>query len=579
MATNPIFSSERNWSGKWLDQNILAMIPNWQIKDSAKFTPFHPATSKQFNLNAFVINAVSEMAKPQKLAVVRVSKDTYAAQYTNSDGSTTVFELFENGTCKGAVLDAVTGRPKNLPALGNKTEPFNLTPIFACLIMKVADADSRGSDALTAAMLGGDIEMLYAFEDFSDAVYYGVTNGDIKLIIRGGNIDLLTQQSLSSGSLRGAVICGVPDKLMDGATATATAAKKVTVGALRKQYASFAASHVWTAEEEKLIPQFPDDYPVTKEVSIFLDRYVKTRGAVRPMNNFFWRGTTSYGKSTGVEIVAAVLHMPLLRVTCSSTMETQNFLSEFVPSSATDSVARELPTFEEITFDPEGAYEKITGVEKEGATGEDCLKAYTDAVMAKSGGKTSFFKLVESKFVTALKKGYMCEVQEISRIKDAGVLVGLNEYDRPGAVIPLVDGSYVRRHPNALVFYTDNVGYASCRPVDPSVIRRMALVVDSFELPKEDAIARVKYNTGFGDDQLLDQMYDLWEKIQKYCEDNDITEGSISVTELEMWAQSVMLDGYKNVKDNCILCVVNKATSVRRDQDDIISSVLAINNI
>lgn len=40
-------------------------------------------------------------------------------------------------------------------------------------------------------------------------------------------------------------------------------------------------------------------------------RFVNSRNNKRPMNNFLWRGITSYGKSTGVEMVAALLHTPL----------------------------------------------------------------------------------------------------------------------------------------------------------------------------------------------------------------------------------------------------------------------------
>ena len=87
------------------------------------------------------------------------------------------------------------------------------------------------------------------------------------------------------------------------------------------------------------------------------------------------------------------------------------------------------------------------------------------------------------------------------------------------AVIPLANGGYVRRHPDALCIYTDNVGYVSCRPVDPSVIRRMALIIDSYEMPEKTVLARVKYNTGIKDKNLLKVMYDTWKKLLDMIED------------------------------------------------------------
>ena len=178
--------------------------------------------------------------------------------------------------------------------------------------------------------------------------------------------------------------------------------------------------------------------------------------------------------------------------------------------------------------------------------------------------------------MVALSRGYILEIQEFSRIKDSGVLVGLNEYDRPGAMIPLVDGGYTRRSENALIVWTDNIGYASCRPVDPSVIRRWSMVIDSYDLPKEDVLARVVYNTKFADKDLLDKMYEKWVTLQAFLSDKDITEGSCSVTELEMWAAAVMLDGYKNLAENAESTLISKATSDRKEQELIRSSVFAI---
>ena len=71
-------------------------------------------------------------------------------------------------------------------------------------------------------------------------------------------------------------------------------------------------------------------------------------------------------------------------------------------------------------------------------------------------------------------------------------------------------------------------------------------------------------------------MYSVWREVQNFCQDHDITEGSISLTELERWAQCVMADGYDNLMENCEICVVSKATSVPEEQEEIKSSVLAV---
>lgn len=352
----------------------------------------------------------------------------------------------------------------------------------------------------------------------------------------------------------------------------------ITMADAKKMFKDWADSRQWTAEEEALIPEFPDDFIVPKE-SLELARYfISTHEMKRPMVNFAWRGVTSYGKSTGVSALAAILHTPLVHMTCHSRMEVQNFLSEFIPDSG-DSDSEpilNMPSVEQMYLDPESSYTAITGQEKTGATGDDCLNALIQraADNAKKESGTPKYKLVESNYVKALARGYICEVEEFSRIQDPGVLVGLNHYDVPGAVIPLVDGSFTRRHKDAMVVWTDNVGYVSCRPVDPSVTRRMAFCLDSYELTKESVLDRVRYNTGFDNEDMLKTMYQTWQKLSKYCETHDITDGPVSVTELEMWAQCVLVDEYANVYDNAIKCLVAKATSDQEAQTELKCAVL-----
>ena len=108
---------------------------------------------------------------------------------------------------------------------------------------------------------------------------------------------------------------------------------------------------------------------------------------------------------------------------------------------------------------------------------------------------------------------------------------------------------------------------------------RMDFVIDSYELPKERALERIKLNTGFDDDQLLDEMYQVWEAIKKYCKDRDITEGDISIVELERWVQLVMIEGESAITDTCREAVVSKACSdpetLQEIMDDCVATTMA----
>ena len=357
------------------------------------------------------------------------------------------------------------------------------------------------------------------------------------------------------------MVCGNPYILVPASSPVNATAGSYDIAAAKAEFSSFADSRSWTAEEESMIPVFPEDMPVPDEVMTFARRFVKSRDFTVPINNMCWRGGTGFGKSTGAEMLACILHTPFVRITCSSQTELNDFLSQFVPNpdADTDTLAASLPTFEEIKMDPVGAYEILTGRVDENIEPDAVMKARDEALVARSSA--SHFKLVVSPFVTALERGWIVEPSEFGRIRDSATLVGLNNFDKPGSRIPLPTGGFVRRHHDAIVLWTDNVGYNSSRPVDPSFMRRMDFVIDSYELPKDRVLSRIKLNTGFDDDQLLDEMYQVWEAIRKYCKDRDITEGDISVVELERWVQLVMIEGESAITETCREAVVSKACS------------------
>lgn len=554
----------------------------WKARIAGEPTYMCALNNKTYStLHAFIGKALCSYVKKSsaQIAMVETGTGSYTTEYTLPDGRTMIVSLGQNFTLRGCYLD-MTGRAIPLDPLGSKSDEMDTSAIFLAFLPALAGIDAQAKDDL--ASLTNYYEATGEWEEslfyrLCDSMYCHISKGKLDARIPQGNIPPLQVGQISSGALNGTIICGSP-RIITGASAQARSKSKTyTMKEAKGEFAAFASTKSWTPQEMELIPVFADDFPVPREAMKIASRFVKTQNDKRPMTNFFWRGITSYGKSTGVEVIAAMLNMPLLRVTCHSTMETMNFLSEFVPDSGANPVADgSLPSFNEMAFDPAGAYEQLTGIEDEDATSEMCLEAYREAVRAQNSSSAPRFKHVESSFVRALSKGYMLEVQEISRIKDSGVLVGLNEYDRPGAVIPLVDGTFTRRSPNALVVYTDNVGLVSCRPVDPSVLRRMAFVIDSYDLPKEQVIERVIYNTKFPDKAMLESMYNVWNEVQIFCRDHEIVEGSISVTEIEMWAQAVMADGMENVRENCIDCVVSKATSDIDEQKQIISSVLQV---
>ena len=578
MAVNKLFAARVGWE----TTELPSPMTNCKAR-SRETSAIHALNDKGFStIHRDVIRAVLNYTGLQvgtdhnylygDFAVTKVSNSLYAAERALENGNHEVVTYNTNGDLKAAVI-TTTGQYTPFPTLGGRDDNIDCSTIFLAILPVLIQEDSEVESIINvkAPTFGClDTEQYYLI---SDAMYQQINKGVLKVNIPSdGNIDLLAKTTVSAGTFAGETLAGNPDILLGNSGKKRAKSSKMTIKDAKKEFLAFAKTHTWTDSEKDLIPSFPDDFPVPPEALRMARRYVGTKDDIRPMCNFMWRGITSYGKSTGVEVMAAILDMPLLRVTCHSNMETQQFLSDFVPDTTDSCTTDNLPDFESIQFDPEGAYFELTGIEDENATQDMCLKAYGEAV-AKQNASTPRFKHVESNFIKALRNGYIVEIQECSRIKDSGVLVGLNEYDRPGAIIPLIDGSYAKRHKDAMVVYTDNVGYVSCRPIDPSVIRRMAFVIDSYEMPKEQVISRVKYNTKYSDDNIIDTCYDIWHDLQEFAKDHDITEGSISVTELEMLVQCIKCDGLTNVRDKVIECIISKATSDIDEQEQLKGSL------
>lgn len=582
MATPIIFKSQSSWDIKRLKALGLEN-DSPRRKDSASICSLN--TKGYSTINADITRALMYMSdnKGTDYAVVKVSSTKVAAERKLSDGSYEVVTYQINGEIKAVKINTAGGA-EPFKALGNKNDAIHLTTLFMAIIALVGsvefdlftNVESVLSDIQRISIYTQIIPLLEEEKSMlwwvNDYIYQKILDGSIKINIPDdGNIDMLSKRTISSGSLNGDVIYGTPDILV-GNSKKNKKAKKLTVESAKKEFASFINSHNWSDEERMLIPQFPDDFPIPPEVAKMAKRYIASKSDKRPMVNFMWRGITSYGKSTGVEVMACILDMPLLRMTCHTDMVTQDFLSDFVPDTSAAANTDNLPDFETIQFDPEMAYEMLTGTRDENATEDMCLKAYGEAV-AKRNSSSPHFVHVMSNYVKALTKGYIVEVQEVSRIKDAGVLVGLNEYDRPNSVIPLLDGSYARRDENAICIFTDNVGYNSCRPVDPSVLRRMSFIIDSYELPKEMVIDRIKYNTGFDDDEIIEDCYNLWNDFSQYCQEHDITQGAVSVTELEMLVMTIKYDGISNILENITDTLVSKATSDYEERQELLDFI------
>lgn len=269
---------------------------------------------------------------------------------------------------------------------------------------------------------------------------------------------------------------------------------------------------------------------------------------------------------------------------------------ESLPENEKAEILKADSFYEAAMFDMEAAYAKLTGKTVDYADPAELMTLYTKTCTAyvrsslaksvaalqkeneqlqqdlKASGKEprrTQFKMVEANYAQAMRNGWIVELQEMSRVRDQGVFVGLNELDRPGAKMQLVDGSILTRHKDAIMIATDNIGLESCRQIDASVRRRFACIVDSFQLDKQRMVERTMRNTGCKDMALLEKAYACWDAILTFCVENEVSGYCVSAMEYERLVQAVMHDGPDSFEENLNCCIISKATDDMEIQSDI----------
>ena len=425
---------------------------------------------------------------------------------------------------------------------------------------------------------------------------------------KSGNVLRVSQSHLYSGVY-------TPTSVLAGEFTIFAQTGKVTVSASRsaidhKDFVSqykLSGSRILTALEEALVPKLEEWYIIPEEVVDICKHALSTTGKPMQMRNFLLRGPAGTGKTQGARAIAAGLHLPYMKYTCSASTEVFDFVGMVFPK--TDSLTtgdpdldrqREmllsmgginfanvaklmnLPDLDDMDFDPAGVFHSLTGVQNEEATSRDCMAVVMDMVTEKikaltkpaekesSSGQT--YTYVETDFIKALKNGYVVEIQEPTVITQPGVLVGLNSLLEQTGSITLPTGEIIQRHPDTVVVVTTNVTYEGCRGLNQSVVDRMSLVED-IELPPPEVMAqRAMAVTGATDEYQVTQMVEVVNTMSEYMRKNGITDGTCGMRSLIDWITSTEITGdpYKSA----LSTIISKATSDEEDRETLKTSIL-----
>ncbi len=425
---------------------------------------------------------------------------------------------------------------------------------------------------------------------------------------KAGNVMRLSQTQLDAGAY-------TPNSVLAGEFTIFAKTARVTVSAAttiidRKDFEGkyqLTGGRRLSVLEESLVPKLEDWYIIPEQVVNICKHALATTGKPTQMRNFLLRGPAGTGKTQGAMAIAAGLHLPYMKYTCSASTEVYDFVGMVFPQ--TDSMTtgdadldkeREmlqamgginyanvaklmnLPDLEDMDYDPSGVYQTLTGIENEEATSRDCMAVVLDLVTEKikkltkpaqaesSSGQT--YTYVETDFIKALKNGYLVEIQEPTVIMQPGVLVGLNSLLEQTGSITLPTGEIIHRHPDTVIVVTTNITYEGCRRINQSVVDRMSMVED-IELPSPEVmVQRAMAVTGATDEYQVSQMVQVVNDMSEYMQKNGISDGTCGMRSLTDWITSTEVTG--DPYRSALSTILSKATSDEEDRETLKTAIL-----
>lgn len=414
---------------------------------------------------------------------------------------------------------------------------------------------------------------LYRRIESADAV----PGAAIKLVVPAtGNLSPLTPMNLNKNAYSPSSILFGTFQILKGTPNTVTAVTTDKNDFINRFPLS---ERTFTPKEELMIPRIEDWYVIPPEVVTICKHAQLTTTGNQPMRNFMMRGPAGTGKTEGAKAVASGLGLPYLYYTCSANTEIYDFLGQMLPETEDAfSQQREYPTLVDIQMDPPSAYKKLTGIYDETISENEVYDKLLEVMeqdakaLANENSTGQRFRYVETPLITAIRNGYVIEVQEPTVIANPGVLVGLNALLDRCASITLTTGEVIQRHPDTVVIITTNTSYAGCRDINQSVISRMNLIID-VEAPDIATLTeRTMKVTGCTDKSLVTDMATSVQEISERCKETMINDGSCGVRELISWVQSYMICG--NVLEAARYTVLSSVSGDPENRADILSTCL-----
>lgn len=340
-------------------------------------------------------------------------------------------------------------------------------------------------------------------------------------------------------------------------------------------------------EDKSRLLTIPDWYvPVPNVLNIAQLVSGSQHLAGRPFRNIMMRGPAGSGKTEGAKALASMFGSPYGVITGHAEMEFFDLTSNLFPNTDSNMSSNEeiyefllyalrdsgmeLPSLVEIASMPDAIFRQLTGKENDEAGEAECLAALVAKLLSVCkkdhsmfSGENSKFKVIHSDLTLGFQKGWLVELQEMNTILKPGVLVGLNNILEHGQ-LRLPTGETITRHPDTVIVFTQNVGYAGTTDGNQSVYSRIELKCDLNHPSEDEMIGRIQMHVPEISEADCRTIVQTVLRIQENCA-AEIEGGSVGTREAISWAKAtVLLNG--NMREAAELTIL---PSVGEDADDI----------
>ena len=356
-------------------------------------------------------------------------------------------------------------------------------------------------------------------------------------------------------------------------------------------------SREYSTDEKARLLEIPDWYIPVPEVVTFAKFISSSNQFERPFRNFLFRGPAGCGKTEGAKAMASMVGLPYGVVTGHAEMEFFDLTSMMVPRTETALSSEkellefllfavkdraqsgdlfQLPSLSEIELFPEQVYETLTGVKNATVSAAECIAVLAARLMsfckADAGmyiGETSKFKIVKSDLAYGMEYGWLVELQEMNTLLKPGTLVGLNNIMEYGT-LRLPTGEVIKRHPDTVIVFTQNVGYAGTVEGNQSVYSRLELKCD-LSAPGEDAmVKRIQSHVPQLEVAKIRTIVQTAQKI-RIAHAQIIEGGSLGTREEIAWAKATCLIG--DLREAARITIVPSCSEYEDDRASIWNSL------